>query len=110
MIYEYECRKCEHVFQVVKSMKESDTNEFCDRCGSPGYFFFTPPHITGAKVEHAEYNYGLGAVVKNKRHRQELAKRKGVVEIGNDYKSGENMLKESDRKREDAAKKRWEDD
>ena len=110
MIYEYSCVKCENFFQVMKSMRESDTNEFCNLCGAPGQFLFSPPYISGASVEHAEYNPGLGAVVKNKRHRAELAKRKGLVEVGNDYGSGEKMQKEFDQKRESARAKRWEDD
>lgn len=36
------------------------------------------------KVEHAEYNPGLGCITKNSKHRAEIAKRKGLVEVGNE--------------------------
>jgi putative FmdB family regulatory protein len=111
LIYEYRCVKCERKFEVIKSMRDFDRNEFCERCGAPGEPVFSPKvQILGASVQHAEYNPGLGQVVKNKRHRQEIAKRKGLVEIGSDYKAPENIHKEFESKRDDKRKKRWEEE
>jgi hypothetical protein len=84
----------------MKSVREMDNNEFCESCGAPAERQFTPRvHIKGAKVEHPEYNPALGCVVKNSKHRAELAKRKGLVEVGNDFGSGEKLQESFDRAR-----------
>ena len=66
--------------------------------------------FSGTAVQNAEYNPGLGCVVKNKAHRDELAKRKGLVEVGNDFKGGEGMQKHFDKKRDEAREERWNKD
>lgn len=111
MVYEYRCIKCRRKFEVVKSMRDFDRNEFCEPCGAPGEFVFNPRvQIMGASVQHAEYNPGLGAVTKNKRDRAEQAKRKGVIEVGSDFKSGDSMQKSFDTDRAKKLAKRWEED
>jgi hypothetical protein len=96
---------------VIKSVKDIDVNEFCSSCGNPAERQFVPSRVyfSGTKVQHAEWNPGLGAVTKSKEHREELAKRKGLVEIGNDFKSGESMQKHFDEIRTDKLNKRYED-
>jgi hypothetical protein len=92
-------------------MADFDRAENCDSCQSPArYIFSSKIQFIGASVQNAEYNPGLGCVVKNKEHRAELAKQRGLVEIGTDYKSPDNIHKEFDKKREEARAKRWEDD
>lgn len=111
MTYQYNCEKCQSTFDVIKSVKDIDVNEFCPKCENPATRQFVPSkvHFTGTRVQHAEYNPGLGAVTKNKEHRSELAKRKGLVEVGNDFKSGESMQTHFDTAREEKLKKRYED-
>lgn len=112
MTYEYQCVKCERIFDVIKPHTEMDVNEFCHECGAPADRIKFPRgkvYLSGTAVEHAEYNPGLGAVVKNKAHRAELAKRKGLVEVGNDYKSAESMQKQFDTARAEKLNKRYED-
>jgi putative FmdB family regulatory protein len=111
MTYQYYCEKCDKKFDVIKSVREIDVNEFCPDCESPSERQFVPQHVyfSGTKVQHAEYNPGLGAVTKNKKHREELAKRKGLVEVGNDFKSGETMQTKFDTERAEKLKKRYED-
>lgn len=112
MTYEYKCTACAGHFDVYKSVKDLDRNETCPQCGEFGERQFVPQkvHFSGTKVQDAEYSPGLGAVVKNKYERSELAKRKGLVEIGNDYKTPDNIHKESDGILEAKRKKRWEED
>lgn len=111
MTYEYLCVKCDNRFDVIKSVRDMDVNEFCPRCEAPGERQFTPRsvHFTGTKVQNAEYNPGLGQVVKNEAHRREVAKRKGLVEVGNDFKSGEKMQTQFDTARTEKLNKRYED-
>ena len=109
MIYEYSCTKCKHVFDVIKRVADLDVNEFCLKCESPAERQFTAHiHIMGAGVEHAEYNPAFGQVVKNKTHRKELAKRKGMIEIGNE--KPETIHKHFDQGREEKRAKSWEKD
>ena len=109
MTYEYQCEKCGKRFDVIKSVKDMDVNEYCPACGEPAIRQFVPSkvHISGAKVTHPEYNPGLGCVVKNKRHKEDLCKRMDVVEIGNDYKSPDTIHKEYDQKREERKEQRY---
>ncbi len=88
-----------------------ENTEWCPTCDNPAIRQFVPKklHIKGASVEHAEYNPGLGAVVKNKKHREELCKRNGVVEVGNDYKTSDTMQDTFDKSREEKLNKRYED-
>jgi Golgi nucleoside diphosphatase len=96
---------------VIKSVKDMEVNETCPKCGEFAVRQFVPSrlHITGAKVTHAEYNPGLGCVVKNKAHKADIMKAKGVVEVGNDFKSGESMNQHFDTARTEKMRKRWED-
>ena len=110
MTYEYECGHCKFRFDVVKSVKDLDRSENCPSCGEFGVRQFSfRVHIHGAKVQHPEYNPALGCVVRNKEHRAEICKQKGLIEIGNDYKSADAIVKEHDTAREEKLRKRIED-
>lgn len=100
-------------------MGEAENIESCSRCEGPlsledrivqNTRKASNYNIIGAKVESAEYNPGLGVVTKSKRHREEIAKQKGVVEIGNDYGSAEKMSKEFDTARAEKLERNWEND
>ncbi len=66
-------------------------------------------HFTGTKIEDAEFNPGLGRVTKSKAHRDELAKKLGAVEIGNDSKDPDSLHKHFDSERETKIKKSWDE-
>jgi putative FmdB family regulatory protein len=109
--YVYRCLECGHEFDVIKSHKDMDVNEFCPRCEEPAERQFVPQRVflSNTAVTHAEYNPGLGTVVKNKRHKEYLLKSKGLVEVGNDYGSGDKMAAKFDSDRAEKMAKRWED-
>lgn len=115
--YDYCCGKCGEKFEIIRGIKDYDRDPHaeCDHCGhlcdSSDRDFsacrFT--HI-GTAVQNAEYNPGLGQVVKNNYHKSELMKKKNVVEVGNDFGGGEKMQTHFEtRKREEIAKN-WEKD
>lgn len=111
LTYVYDCPECGKHFEVTKSMKDYDRNENCPRCGE---FAIREPfpqnvYVNKAKVTHAEYNPGLGMVVKNEAHKKEILKQKNLIEIGNDYGSGEKMQKLSEQARQEKFKKRYDD-
>lgn len=110
MIYEYVCAACPHTFDVIKPVAELDRAESCAKCGATASRKFVPSRLFLSKtaVQHAEWNPGLGCVTKNARHREEIAKRRGLVEVGNDYGSGQKMADTFDKAREAKFKERWE--
>ena len=86
--YPYFCPHCENLRDIIKPVRDIDRLERCETCdteldsscrriGGGTYFI-------GASVEDAEFNPGLGCVVKNKRHREQICKDRGLIEIGND--------------------------
>lgn len=109
MIYEYDCPSCGNRFDVVKSHRDMERNENCERCGEFALRQFVPSrvHLIGTKVEDAEYNPGLGCVVRNKKHRAEIAKSKGLEEVGNE--SVTSMHKHFDKAREEKIDKAYDD-
>lgn len=106
MTYEYRCG-CGHVFDVIKSYKHIDQEERCSLCNDVAVRAFVPSrlHFTGTKVEHAEYNPGLGCIVNNSQHRKELCKQRGLEEIGNE--KPESLHKHFDKAREEKWEKSW---
>lgn len=109
--YVYVCSKCGHEFDVIKSYKDIDVNEFCPKCDEPAERQFVPKRVffSGTAVTHAEYNPGLGTVVKNKAHKEDILKRRGLVEVGNDYGSGDKMVEKFDKDRAEKLSKRWDE-
>lgn len=110
MLYAYTCTKCEARFDIVKSLRDIDRLEPCPKCNGDTKRDFAPIklHLSKTKVQHAEYNPGLGTVVKNQRHKEDLCKRMGVEPIGNDYGSGEKMQKKFEADREAKRNLDWE--
>jgi len=84
MQYPYICKKCEKEHVINKSMHQAGMTEHCEGCGNILDRVWGRFQIMGAAVQHAEFNIGLGAVTKNKKHREELARRRGVVEVGSE--------------------------
>jgi len=83
--YEYECEKCDVVFEVTKAISEYKTPENCEACGNVARKLVSrPAGFVGEKVEDAEYNPGLGMVTKSRNHRKEIAKRKNLEEVGSE--------------------------
>ena len=108
--YDYFCEKCDKNYEVIKSMKEYDGKDPCPICGNTGSRIFSCKILlSGTKIEDAEYNPALGAVTKNAHHRKELAKQLGVVEVGNDFGSGEKLQKHLDDQRISKIKKAYDD-
>ena len=97
---------------MIKSVRDMDVNEFCPRCDEPAERQFVPKRVSfiGASVTHAEYNPGLGMVVKNKAHKEDILKRRGLVEVGNDYGSADKHQAKFDKDRSEKIAKRWEED
>ena len=108
MIYEYKCESCGHRFDVVKPVKDIDLKHECSQCGhdETSIVISSKLHFIGAKVQDAEFNPGLGCVVKNKDHRREIANQKGLIEVGNE--TPDTLYRESVVKKQIERDKEWE--
>lgn len=85
MIYPYRCMECAFSFEVIKSVKDIDNQEYCPQCKAEGKRYITPPHLYGiSDWDKAEFNPGLGCVIKNSKHRKQVAKQMGVEEVGSE--------------------------
>lgn len=109
--YDWLCEKCDLEFETVESIREYTGCKTCDQCGNPTRRIFKNCsfHFTGTKIEDAEFNPGLGQITKSKRHREELAKKLNVVEIGNDHKSTDSLHSHFDSERARKIKKSWDE-
>lgn len=85
MIYPYRCDACGHTWEVIKRVAEIDNAESCPTCSCLGVRFIASRQtFYNEKVEDAYYCPALGTIVKNKAHRNKIAKDRGLIEIGND--------------------------
>jgi len=84
MTFEYWCKTCELIKEDIQRIGCAKEYLKCDKCGKKMQRHYTPVEITGARVSNAEYNPAFGCVVKSDRHRKELAKQRGMIEIGSE--------------------------
>lgn len=109
-IYDYNCIKCGD-FEVFKSIKDHQKQEPCPKCQTLSLQDLSRcrPHHIGASVKDAYRCPALGKVIKSDYDRGEQAKRLGVVEVGNDFGSGEKLQDVHDKQREDKRNKIWDE-
>lgn len=109
--YPYEC-ECGEEFDVYKNLVDIDRVEECPVCKSScdktRRRIAGTQQFFGERVEDAEYCPTMGQVVKSRSHRRQLAKDRGMVEVGNDYKSGTDMHDTRQKDLEKELDKRWE--
>lgn len=86
MIYEYKCHQCGKSEDIVKSVKEMDREEICSECSLAMERAFFPQKLQfmHTSVQSAEFNPAFGQVIHSRQERDELAKRRGMIEVGNE--------------------------
>lgn len=107
IIYPYQCKACDHAFEVIKPIAAIDNPESCPKCSSPdSQRYIARTHFYGASDwDRAEYNPAFGKIVRNAQHRKELAKRHGMEEVGNE--PVESLHKHYDTERERRIDESW---
>jgi putative FmdB family regulatory protein len=57
MTYVYKCPPCDHTFEVSKSIHQSDTPEYCEKCGREGVkqIQAAPFHLKGKGWHNTDY-------------------------------------------------------
>jgi putative FmdB family regulatory protein len=103
--YVYRCTACAKKHEIVKSIKIASQEEVCPDCSITMDRVYTTFQIIGASVQNAEFNPGLGCVTKSSNDRKEIAKRKGLIEVGNE--TPDTLYKETVVKREKEREKEW---
>ena len=100
---------CEHTFEVIKSVKEINSPEHCEKCNAVAVrTIATSQAFFGANDwDTAHYSPAFGKVVKNNLEARRLAKERGYVEIGNE--PVESIHSHYDKAREQKADKRYQD-
>lgn len=82
--YDYECSNCNHEELIYKRISEYNRPEHCPKCKTEMTRLISPGYFYGEKVEEAYFNHGLGQVVKNAKHASQIARDKGLIEVGNE--------------------------
>lgn len=78
-------------------MSDSSNPEKCPVCENVGHRVFGRVTFLNEKVQSPEFNIGLGKVVKNSRHREELSKRMNLIEVGSEKVESIHTKLENDR-------------
>lgn len=85
MLYDYFCSGCSGTFEVSKVVDDFDRIENCPTSGTMMTRLFKPKiHLYGTKVEDKHFHTGLGQVVNSTQHARQLAKERGLIEVGNE--------------------------
>lgn len=107
MTYDYRCGSCLFIFDAIKAVSEMDYLESCPKCHASAARIFIPRSIlfSGTKIESPEFNPGLGCIIKNTAHRKEVARQKGLIEIGNE--TPEVIHKHYDKRRSEKLEAVW---
>lgn len=109
MIYDYRCKRCETLFEVVKPVKDIEKVEKCPKCEGTDTFIQISAKIyhSGAKVKDAYFDAALGTVVKSDKQKQEHLKQKDLIEVGTE-KSKESFYNNVVVKKQKEREKEWE--
>ena len=82
MIYDYYCDRCQRAKDIIKPVSEYNTYEYCD-CGFEMRKLFSVQKAIIDKID-AQFCPALGQVVKSNAERRQLAKERGLQEVGNE--------------------------
>ena len=86
-IYPYRCFHCSNEFEVWSNISDLDNVDAkCPECdmilSSKDRLISGRIYFSGEKSEDESFCNALGCVVKNDRHRQEIAKRRDLIAVG----------------------------
>lgn len=80
--YPYRCENG-HETEIVKAMSEIDRAEVCEHCAAPAERYISRTHFYGAgDWNRPEFNPGLGCITKSWKHARQIAKSRGLEEVG----------------------------
>jgi len=105
--YAYRCG-CATEWDVIKSVASIDDPEPCPKCKELGSRQIVAVNFNGASDWNSQtWNPALGCYTRNTRHARQLAKARGMEEVGTE--PPEKIHAKFERDKEDARAARWED-
>lgn len=109
--YVYRCRECQADWDVVKPMSQIDRLEDCPACGKcngSNSRQLQASYFTGASDWNTQtWNPGLGCYTKSDKHARDIAKGRGLIEVGNE--KPETLHKMAEETRKATREQRWKD-
>ena len=105
--YMWTCDPCERDWDVVCRIAERDEPSPCPKCQATGKRVeILRTNFTGASDWNVQgFNPGLGCYTKSTKHAREIAKRRGMEEVGSEKL--ETIHKHFDKQREETRAERW---
>lgn len=87
MIYTYYCGDCKSTTEIQKPMVDINRPEYCHACECiMSRQLSAKIGFRGEKVSENQtyFNHALGCEVRNDKHAREIAKSRGLIEVGNE--------------------------
>jgi hypothetical protein len=107
MIYDYKCA-FGHKFSVIKSIKDYEGGDVpCQFCEGIAFRDYCAPHTAVRRDFEPAFYPTLGQAFENKRKLQYHLDKNNLVEVGNDFKTGEVMQTHFEKQREYEREKAW---
>lgn len=82
-VYEFYCKKCNAIDEVVRPMKEASDPYNCPECGLVTSRRYTVPNVQ-TEGEQIPYLHPAFGTVMTDRQAKEEAKKRGLVPVGDD--------------------------
>ena len=101
-LHQYKCRDCEYVFERVIDHGEGQTVKDtvpCTECGSENTGWRPSCRIDRFHEKFPYFDRGLGVWLKNKEHRRQICKERGLTPVGNDLDE-DKIFSQFDKRRE----------
>jgi len=101
-LHQYKCRDCDCVFErVVDHSNGEDVKDTtpCTECGSENTGWKPSVRIDRFSEQFPYFDRGLGVWLKNKAHRRQICKERGLTPIGNDLNE-DKIFSQFDKRRE----------
>ncbi len=96
------------LWDVTKSMSAIDEPETCPDCQNAGMRRISRTHFYGAgDWNNQQWNPGLGCYTKSNGHARQIAKNRGLEEVGNE--KVETIHKTFEKQRDDTRERRWQE-
>ena len=83
MIYEFFCKPCNAIDEVVRPVSEAKEPYLCPECGGETVRRYTAPQVVTSGEDIAEFNPAFGKVM-TRAQAQAEAKSRGWTEVGNE--------------------------
>ncbi len=107
-IYAFACQTCELDWDNAKRIEDRDELEPCPNCKAPAVRQITKANFNGAADWNCQtYNPALGCYTKSTKHARDIAKSRGLEEVGTT--PPETLHKMYDKQRQEKRERVWAD-